>query len=119
MKDALARALAYRKAGADVIFPEALQSRDEFQAFGRKKGVGVLLANMTEFGRSPALTVQELSRLGFRVILFPMTAFRAAAFAIERAFARLQSTGQTQSLVGQMQTRAELYKLIGYDQRKT
>lgn len=115
LKDALARARAYRKAGADVIFPEALQSVGEFRFFGREKAaLGVLMANMTEFGRSPALSVQELAHLGFRLALFPMTAFRAAAFAIERALIRLKVMGTSHSFTGEMQTREGLYELIRY-----
>ena len=114
MEDALNRAAAYRAAGADVIFPEALRSRAEFERFGRSQDFGVLLANMTEFGLSPALSAAELSRLGFRVALFPMTAFRVAAHAMESAFSALHNEGRTVSLLGRMQTRKELYDLIGY-----
>lgn len=114
LADALKRAEAYRKAGADVIFPEALRSAEEFRVFGRKKALGVLLANMTEFGLSPALSAAELSRLGFRAALFPMTAFRVAAHAMESAFSALRHEGRTVSLLGRMQTRKELYDLIGY-----
>lgn len=116
VKDALVRAKAYKKAGADIIFPEALESVGEFKLFGQEKALGVLMANMTEFGRSPALTVHELASLGFRLVLYPMTAFRVAAFAMERALKRLRSTGRTQSFLNEMQTRQELYSLIHYDE---
>lgn len=114
MADALKRAEAYKKAGADIVFPEALQTIEEFQAFGKKK-LGTLMANMTEFGLSPALTVSQCSELGYRVILFPMTAFRVAAFSIEQALQRLRKEGTSRSFVNQMQTRRELYKLNHYD----
>lgn len=121
VKDALARAHAYKKAGADIIFPEALESRAEFALFGKEKRLGVLMANMTEFGRSPALAVSDLAHLGFRVVLYPMTAFRTAAFAMDEALAALKKAGDSRSLVGRMQTRRELYDLIrygDYDQRE-
>lgn len=114
MKDALARAAAYRKAGADILFPEALQSAAEFRAFGRKKTLGYLLANMTEFGRSPALTCKDLARLGFRLVLFPVTAFRVAAFAMDRAYSDMKAKGNNQQLLGRMQSRRELYELNRY-----
>ena len=111
---ALRRASAYRRAGADAIFPEALESVDEFKTFGRKKSLGWLIANMTEFGRSPILTVAELARLGFRMVLYPMTAFRTAAFAIEYTLNELKVTGDNRPLLGRMQTRRELYDLNRY-----
>ena len=114
LADALCRARAYKKAGADIIFPEALESIGEFRIFGREKALGVLLANMTEFGRSPALTVQELAKLGFRLMLTPMTAFRVAAYAMEQALRQLHSKGSTRSSLSRMQTRQELYSLIQY-----
>ncbi|MCG3206019.1 MAG: Carboxyvinyl-carboxyphosphonate phosphorylmutase [Elusimicrobia bacterium] len=116
LKEALIRAKAYKEAGADIIFPEALQTVGEFRIFGRQKTLGVLMANMTEFGRSPALSVHELASMGFRLVLYPMTAFRVAAFAIDRALHHLRVTGSTQSLLNQMQTRQELYSLIRYDE---
>ncbi len=116
MREALARAVAYRKAGADIIFPEALESAEEFKILGRQKGLGVLMANMTEFGRSPELAVSDLARLGYRLILFPMTVFRVAAFAMKNALRDLKITGNTGALKSRMQTRQELYQLIGYDE---
>jgi methylisocitrate lyase len=112
--DALRRAAAYRRAGADIIFPEALETPAEFAAFGREKGTGSLMANMTEFGRSPALTVEQLARLGYRLVLFPMTAFRVAAYAMHESLALLRRKGQSKSLIRRMQTRAELYRLNRY-----
>jgi len=119
LKDALRRARLYRAAGADVIFPEALESEAEFRAFGRlagpgKKSLGALMANMTEFGRSPVLSVSELARLGFRLVLFPMTAFRTAAFAVRQSLNELKRNGHTRSLLGRMHTRRELYELNHY-----
>ena len=113
-KKALHRAELYRKAGADIIFPEALQSVSEFEAFSSKKGLGTLMANMTEFGISPAMSVDQLSRLGYRVILFPMTAFRRAARAMEETYKKLLERGESHSFIGQLQKRSELYDLLGY-----
>jgi methylisocitrate lyase len=113
-KDALRRAEMYRKAGADVIFPEALETIEEFRAFGRKKSLGALMANMTEFGRSPILSVPELARLGYRLVLFPMTAFRTAAFAVQQSLQELKLKGHNRTLLGRMQTRRELYELNHY-----
>lgn len=114
-QEALRRAEAYKRAGADVIFPEALESLDEFRVFGRKKILGTLMVNMTEFGLSPALSALDLARLGYRLILYPMTAFRVGAFAMRDALRKLKKKGQTRQLLHQMQTRRELYKLIGYN----
>jgi methylisocitrate lyase len=116
IKDALRRAELYRRAGADVIFPEALESEQEFRAFGRKKSLGALMANMTEFGRSPILSVAELARLGFKLVLFPMTAFRTAAFAVQQSLSELKAKGHNRSLLGRMQTRQELYDLNHYQE---
>lgn len=114
VQGALRRAVLYRKAGADVLFPEALESKGEFAAFGRKKGLGTLLANMTEFGRSPSLTVSDLASLGFRLVLAPMTLFRVAAKAMDEALIDLRKRGGPGSLMSRLQTRSELYKLNHY-----
>ncbi len=116
LDDAVRRARLYKQAGADVIFPEALQSRGEFARVAREKSLGVLMANMTEFGRSPALTFQELSRLGYRLVLYPMTLFRAAAYQADRVLKHLHKKGETRSLLPRLQTRQDLYRLIRYDE---
>jgi methylisocitrate lyase len=110
---AVERANRYLEAGADVIFPEALQSRDEFVDF-RRAVEAPLLANMTEFGRSPLLSVSELDELGYRIALFPVTAFRAAMKAAENALRELVRSGSQRAVLASMQTRAELYDLLGY-----
>jgi methylisocitrate lyase len=113
LEDAIARGRLYRSAGADVIFPEGLESADEFRAF--REGVeGSLLANMTEFGRTPLLPVQEFASLGYSLVLFPMTMFRIAMKAIEGALAELKEQGSQRGLLARMQTRAELYDLVRY-----
>jgi methylisocitrate lyase len=110
---AISRARTYVAAGADMIFPEALESVDEFARFAEALNVP-LLANMTEFGRSPLLTLDELSALGYRAVLYPLTAFRAAMRAAEETLATLKQHGTQQPVLDRMQTRAELYDLIGY-----
>jgi len=112
-EQALERAKAYRDAGADMIFPEALESAEEFGRFAEAIDVP-LLANMTEFGRGPLLSVAELSTLGYRVVLFPLTPFRAAMRAAEETLIALRDQGTQRDRIDRLQTRAELYDLIDY-----
>jgi methylisocitrate lyase len=111
---AIERALLYQKAGADAIFPEALQSGAEFRAFAKKVKIP-LLANMTEFGKSPLLSVRQLAAMGYRMVIFPQTAFRIAMHAQEKALRELKRRGTQKPLLPQMQTREELYRLLEYD----
>jgi methylisocitrate lyase len=110
---AVDRARAYRAAGADMIFPEALEGRDEFARFADAVP-GPLLANMTEFGRGPLLAFDDLAALGYRAVLYPLTAFRAAMHAAEHALRTLRDAGTQRGLLDAMQTRAALYELLGY-----
>lgn len=110
---AVERARAYVAAGADMIFPEALESREELARFVRDVPVP-LLANMTEFGRTPALTVTELAELGYRMVIFPVTLQRIAMKAVIDALHELKSQGTARGLLDRMQTRQELYDLLGY-----
>ncbi|MBW3541625.1 MAG: methylisocitrate lyase [Planctomycetes bacterium] len=111
---AIERALAYIDAGADAIFPEAIESKDEFARFAAQVPVP-LIANMTEFGRSPLLSVAELGELGYAGVLFPVTLLRSAMKAVEHTLGVLGREGTQQSLLGEMQTRAQLYELLDYD----
>jgi methylisocitrate lyase len=113
-KAAAGRARRYLAAGADVIFPEALESREEFAAF-RRMVEAPLLANMTEFGRSPALDVEQLNELGYCIALFPVSTLRVAMKAAQRALAEIGRSGSQQGVLDSMQTRAELYDLLGYE----
>ena len=118
--EAVRRARLYIAAGADVIFPEALESREEFAAFARALAQVPLLANMTEFGRSPLLDFSELAELGYRMVLYPVTALRMALRATQTILADLLAKGHQRDQLGQMQTRAELYELLdyaGYEER--
>jgi methylisocitrate lyase len=111
---AIARAKAYVDAGADSIFPEALANEGEFEKV--RKAVKVpLLANMTEFGKSKLLTAKQLSDLGINIVIYPVTTLRLAMKAIERGLAAIKKEGSQSSLVGEMQTRAELYELLHYE----
>lgn len=111
--DAVARANAYLEAGADAIFPEALQGREEFERFA-KDIKAPLLANMTEFGKTPYFTVSEFAEMGYRMVIFPVTLQRIAMKAMRDALATIRSDGTQKSIVDDMQTRQELYDLLGY-----
>jgi methylisocitrate lyase len=111
---AIRRAQLYAEAGADVVFPEALESPDEFRAFADQVRVP-LLANMTEFGRTPLLSVDEFAALGYRIVIFPVTALRVAARAVEELFWDLRERGTQRDWLPRMQTRRALYDLIRYE----
>ncbi|PYJ08779.1 MAG: methylisocitrate lyase [Verrucomicrobia bacterium] len=111
---AVKRANAYVAAGADAIFPEALQTKEEFRDFAREVKVP-LLANMTEFGKSPLLSVQELDELGYRMVIFPQSAFRLSMKATDEFFRALRKSGTQSEWVEKMQTRKELYQTLDYD----
>ena len=111
--DAVQRAKLYVEAGADAIFPEALESAGEFRAFAEAVPVP-LLANMTEFGKSPLLSAAELGRLGYRMILYPLTAFRAAMRSAEETLKALKEAGHQRDRLPDMMTRAELYERLEY-----
>lgn len=111
--DAVMRANRYLQAGADMIFPEALTSAEEFEEFARQVK-GPLLANMTEFGKTPYLTLQEFERFGYNIVIFPMTAFRIMMKAVEDGMRLLREQGTQKDLLGRMTTREDLYRLIHY-----
>jgi methylisocitrate lyase len=113
LEGAIERGRRYLDAGADVLFPEGLETAEEFAAFGREIRAP-LLANMTEFGKTPYLTVDDFASRGYRLVLFPMTAFRVAMKAVEEAFTRMAAEGTQQGFLDRMQTRQELYELVRY-----
>ncbi|MBP3960377.1 methylisocitrate lyase [Gemmata sp. G18] len=112
--DAVTRAKMYLDAGADGIFPEAMESREEFERFAKAVPGATLLANMTEFGKSPNIDVKALGAMGYRLILFPLTAFRAAMKTAEDTLRDLMTNGVQTASIPNMQTRAELYDVLGY-----
>jgi methylisocitrate lyase len=112
-EDAVQRAKAYVAAGAEMIFPEALQSEEEFAAFANAVDCP-LLANMTEFGKSPYLSAADFEALGYKIVIFPMTAFRVMMKAVQDLLTTLKRTGTQEGFLDRMQTRQELYELIDY-----
>jgi methylisocitrate lyase len=112
---ALERAAAYVAAGADMIFAEALKSLEEYRAFATRIPAPVL-ANITEFGQTPLFTREELGAAGVRLVLYPLSAFRAAAKAQVGVYEAIRREGTQKSVVPAMQTRAELYQVLGYDE---
>lgn len=113
LEGAIARAKLYVEAGADAIFPEALTEPEAFARFQAEVKVP-LLANMTEFGRTPFMTASEFETLGYKMVIWPVSALRLAAKAHAELYQTLRDEGGAKSLVGRMQTRAELYETIGY-----
>lgn len=111
---AVARAKRYLEAGADAIFPEALINAEMFRAFAQAMPGVKLLANMTEFGRTPFFTASEFEAMGYRMVIWPVSAFRVANKAQAKLYAAIKRDGGTQNMIGEMQTRAELYATIGY-----
>jgi len=111
---AVARARLYLEAGADAIFPEALVNADMFRAFAKAMPGVKLLANMTEFGRTPFFTASEFEAMGYRMVIWPVSALRAANKAQEGVYAAIQRDGGTQNVIDRMQTRQELYDTIRY-----
>ena len=110
---ALERAAHYVAAGADMIFAEALRTLDEYRQFTAALAVPVL-ANLTEFWQTPFFTVSELAAAGVRLVLYPLSAFRAAARAQLRVYEAIRAEGTQKSVLDLMQTRAELYDVLGY-----
>jgi len=111
---AVARALAYVAAGADMIFAEALTSLDEYREFTQAMPVPVL-ANLTEFGKTPLFTVQELGAAGVRLVIYPLSAFRAMSRAALDVYTAIRQQGTQLSVIERMQTRDELYGVLGYE----
>jgi len=111
---AIARAQAYVAAGADMIFAEALHTLDDYRAFTAAVNAPVL-ANLTEFGQTPCFTLDQLRAAGVALALYPLSASRAAAAASREVYEVIRRDGTQQSVVGKMQTRAELYETLGYN----
>ena len=114
MDGAVARAKLYMDAGADAIFPEALHSAEMFREFARRMPGVPLLANMTEFGRTPFFTAAEFEAMGYRMVIWPVSSMRVAAKASGTLYAAIRRDGGTHNVLDQMQTRSELYATIDY-----
>jgi len=112
--DAVNRAKQYLDAGADAIFPEAMTGQEELAEFA-KRVKAPLLANMTEFGKTPLLDLQALSSMGYRMVIYPQTCLRVAFGAIEKMLADLKRDGHQRGWIDRMQTRQQLYDLLDYD----
>jgi methylisocitrate lyase len=113
LESAIARAKRYVEAGADMIFAEALVSLDQYSTFTGAVGVPVL-ANLTEFGKTPLLSLDQLRAAGVRLVLYPLTAFRAMNYAAKKTYETIRRDGNQASILDELQTREELYRLIGY-----
>ena len=114
LESAVDRGCSYREAGADMIFPEGLRSEDEFAAFS-DKCPGLLLANMTEFGETPHISAKQFGELGYDLVIYPVTMQRVAMGAITTCLKILHKEGLAESFENQMQTRQDLYDLLGYE----
>lgn len=112
--EAVRRAHLYLEAGAEAIFPEALETEEEFRRFAKDVDA-YLLANMTEFGRTPFTPVKAFAEMGYHMVIFPVTLQRVAMHAMTGVLAEIRDTGTQASFEDRMQTRQELYDLIGYD----
>jgi methylisocitrate lyase len=111
--DAVTRANLYREAGADMIFPEGLQTEKEFAEFA-KASPGPLLANMTEFGKTADISAERFQELGYQVVIYPLSMMRLAMGEVTRGLAALKRDGSVRESLPRMQTRKELYELLGY-----
>jgi methylisocitrate lyase len=114
MDSAVDRAKRYLAAGADAIFPEALHNEEMFREFARRMPGVTLLANMTEFGRTPFFTADEFEKMGYGIVIWPVSHMRVANKAMEDLYATIARDGSTEAMLPRMQTRAELYAHIDY-----
>ena len=112
-EDAVDRAKLYLEAGADIIFPEALTSLEEFREFA-KRVKAPLLANMTEFGKTPYITAKEFEEAGYKIVIFPVTTFRASMKASKDALEAIMREGTQKNVLDKLMTRQEFYELIDY-----
>ena len=113
LQEALRRAQIYQEAGADILFPEALTEAEDFRLFSKDLNIPIL-ANMTEFGRTPHRTLSEFESLGVSIVIWPASSLRVAMKTIEKFYADLAETGDARGWLDRMQSRSELYDLIGY-----
>ena len=114
MESAISRGSAYREAGADMIFPEGLQDEEAFETFAKECG-GLLLANMTEFGKTQHISAEKFSSMGYDLVIFPVTMQRVAMSAVTHCLTQLYNEGTAEGFESNMQTRQDLYDLLGYE----
>jgi len=114
LDQAIERAKAYVKAGADALFPEGLETKEEFQLFSKAFPKVPLLANMTEFGKTPYISVHEFSEMGYKMVIFPVTLFRLSMKASIEGLMTIRDKGTQKSLEDHFQTRKELYEMLDY-----
>lgn len=114
LEPAIKRAMSYRDVGADMIFAEAVTELDQYKKFISSVGIPVL-ANITEFGKTPLFTVEELCTVGVALVLYPLSAFRAAAKAELTIYQTIRQKGTQKNVLDAMQTRSELYEMLGYN----
>lgn len=112
--EAIRRANMYKDAGADVLFPDGLKSEEEFRRFAKETGGGTLMANMTEFGRTPHFTGQEFEDMGYDIVIWPATSARVAGYAMRDLYKHIKDHDGTGGFEDRMLTRAEGYEVIGY-----
>jgi methylisocitrate lyase len=117
LDEAIERSNAYRAAGADMIFPEGLHSEDEFAEFA-KASPGLLLANMTEFGKTPDISAERFGEMGYDLVIYPLSMMRLAMGHVVRGLEALKRDGSVRGVLDEMQTRKELYALLGYEPGK-
>jgi methylisocitrate lyase len=117
LADAIERANLYRQVGADMIFPEGLESEAEFAEFA-KACPGLLLANMTEFGKTPDIPVKRFAELGYNLVIYPLSMMRLAMGHVASGLQSLKQHGSVREVLPQMQTRKQLYELLGYEPGK-
>ncbi len=113
LEEALRRAKLYQQAGADIIFPEALSQSEDFQLFSKELEVPIL-ANMTEFGKTPHRSLREYQDLGVKIVIWPASSLRVAMKSVEQFYLELAKKGDARDWLDRMQSRKELYELIGY-----
>ena len=113
LEEALRRAKLYQQAGADIIFPEALTQSEDFQLFSKELEVPIL-ANMTEFGKTPHRSLREYQDLGVKIVIWPASSLRVAMKSVEQFYLELAKKGDARDWLDRMQSRKELYELIGY-----
>ena len=110
---AIERSLAYQEAGADALFPEALTTLEEYKMFSKEIDIPIL-ANITEFGKTPLFNCEELKDSGVSMVLYPLSAFRAMSKAAESVYEEINQSGSQENVLNKMQTRDELYEILDY-----